>query len=143
MAYKRAGHRRTLPAWIWVVLIPGLVLSLAALPFYQRHYLQPISIVLEWAVIWAFGFLWPIFNDITWKPLVHAGAQVAKYSYGIYLGHTYAFYICFVKYKSSPVTSVALATVITAAIAVVAYHLVEEPLITAGKRVAALIGRQA
>jgi peptidoglycan/LPS O-acetylase OafA/YrhL len=143
MAYKRAGRRRALPAWVWVALVPGLVLSLAALPFYQRHFIQPISIIMEWAAVWLLGFLWPIFRDVSWKPLVHAAAQIAKYSYGIYLAHTYAFYICFVKYKSSPAISVVLAILITAAMAVVAYHLVEQPLITAGRRVAALVGRQA
>jgi peptidoglycan/LPS O-acetylase OafA/YrhL len=52
-------------------------------------------------------------------------------------------YICFVQYKSSPAISVLLATIITAALAVFAYHLVEKPFITVGKRIAALIGRKA
>jgi peptidoglycan/LPS O-acetylase OafA/YrhL len=143
MAYKRAGRKPTLPAWIWVVLIPALFLSLAALPFYQRHFLKPISLMLEWFVVWMLGFAWPMFHDVTWKPLVRAGALIAKYSYGIYLSHTYAFYISFILYKGSHVVSVLLATIITAVLSILAYHLVENPLITVGKRVAALIGRKA
>jgi peptidoglycan/LPS O-acetylase OafA/YrhL len=143
MAYKRAGRDRTLPPWIWVSLIPVSLISLAALPFYQRHLLQPISIIMEWAVVWTLGFVWPIFHEVTWKPAVRTVALVAKYSYGIYLAHTYACYICFVKFKSTPAVSALLALVITSALAVLAYHVVEQPLITAGKRVAALLGRKA
>jgi peptidoglycan/LPS O-acetylase OafA/YrhL len=140
MAYKRAGRKRTLPAWIWVVLIPGMLLSVSALPFYERHFLRPISICTEWAAVWALGFAWSKFSDVSWEPVVRVAAQVAKYSYGIYLAHTYAFYICFAKFKTSPAIGVFLATLITAAMAVLAYHLVEQPLINVGKRVAAHIG---
>jgi len=143
MAYKRAGHSRTLPAWMWVVLIPGLILVVAALPLYQRHFLRPLSTFMEWAVVWTLGFTWPLFREVTWRPIVRTGALVAKYSYGIYLAHTYAFYISFVKFKSSPAVSVLMATVITAALAILAYHLIEHPFITMGKRVAALVGRKA
>jgi peptidoglycan/LPS O-acetylase OafA/YrhL len=142
MAYKRAGRERTLPAWIWVALIPVLFISLAALPYYQRHFLQPISITMEWAIVWTLGFVWPIFHEVTWKPAVRTAGLVAKYSYGIYLAHTYACYICFVKFKITPAVSVLLTIVITAALAILAYYVVELPLITAGKRVAALLGRK-
>ena len=143
MAYKRADRKATLPAWIWVALIPALTLSVAALPFYQRHFLKPASLLMEWTVVWTLGFTWPMFREVTWKPMIRAGALVAKYSYGIYLAHTYAFYICFVKYNGPLTIRVLLAIVITAALAVGAYHLVEKPLITAGKRIAALVGRKA
>jgi peptidoglycan/LPS O-acetylase OafA/YrhL len=142
MAYKRAGAKPALPAWIWIVLIPALTLSVAAMPFYERHFLEPISLPMEWAVVWTLGFTWPRFREVTWKPLLRAAAQVAKYSYGIYLAHTYALYICFVQYRGSRAIGVLLATVITAALAVAAYHLVERPFIAAGKRLAALVGRK-
>ena len=142
MAYKRAYRQRTLPALIWVVLIPGLLISVATLPFYQRHFLQPVSICMEWALVWTLGFAWPIFREVTWEPIVRAASLVAKYSYGIYLAHTYAFYVCFVKFRSYPAISMALATLLTAAMAVTAYHLVEEPFIRLGKRVAGRVGRR-
>jgi peptidoglycan/LPS O-acetylase OafA/YrhL len=143
MAFKRSGRPRTLPAWIWVVLIPALILSMAALPFYERHFLQPISICIEWAVVWTLGFSWPVFREVTWKPVVRAASQIAKYSYGIYLGHNYALYIFFVLFKSSPAISTLLATILSAVLAVSAYYLIENPFITFGKRVARLIGQKA
>ena len=143
MAYKRAGRKPTLPAWIWVALIPSLLLSVSALPFYERNFLKPITLPMEWAVVWILGFTWPMFSEITWKPLVRTAALIAKYSYGIYLAHTYALYISFVRFKNSAAISVLLATIITAILSMLAYHLVEKPLIATGKRVAALIGRKA
>jgi peptidoglycan/LPS O-acetylase OafA/YrhL len=142
MAYKRADRKRILPSWIWVVLVFGSLLALVAMPFYQRHFLHPISICMEWAIVWMLGFMWPIFRDVTWKPLAYAASQIAKYSYGIYLAHTYALYICFVKFRSLTAINVLLAILITAALAVLAYHLVEHPFISIGKRLAARVGRR-
>jgi len=142
MAYKRLDRKPALPAWIWVALIPGLIISIAALPFYQKNFLLPVTLPLEWAVVWMLGFIWPLFREVTWKPMVHAGELIAKYSYGIYLAHTFALYICFVLYKNSPTINVLLATIITMVLSVSAYHLVEKPFIAVGKRVAKHIGRK-
>jgi peptidoglycan/LPS O-acetylase OafA/YrhL len=73
LAYKRLSRKPTLPAWIWVVFIPGLLLSIAALPFYQRNFLKPVTLPMEWAVVWTLGFTWSMFREVTWKPLVRAG----------------------------------------------------------------------
>ena len=45
--------------------------------------------------------------------------------------------------REFPAVNVLLATAITAAGAALAYHLVEQPMITVGKRVAALFGKKA
>ena len=142
MAYKRAGRKRILPAWLWVALVPASLLSLTASSFYLRHFLEPTSICMEWGLIGILGFTWPMFRDVSWKPLLHAAAQVAKYSYGIYLAHTYALYICFVRFNGPPVISALCAALLTAALAVASYHAVEQPLINVGKRVAVSIGRK-
>jgi peptidoglycan/LPS O-acetylase OafA/YrhL len=123
-------RRETLPSF---VLLPLLALLFCALEFINIPTFRTV-----WFACLALGLLLPRirqFQSITAKRLTHA---VAKYSYGIYLFHTFTIYLgvhLLAKY-SIPVQ---LAVVILPLIPVVylAYHFIEEPMIKLGARVAA------
>ena len=140
LAFKCADRQRTWPPWLWPTLILGVVFGLAFLPAYRKHFLHPVSIVLEWVAAGVLGLFWPMFREISWAPATRIAGFVAKYSYGIYLAHTFALYLAFVIIRTRAYLGLLLATSITIMVAVALYHLIEEPLIRLGKDLAAKIG---
>jgi peptidoglycan/LPS O-acetylase OafA/YrhL len=91
----------------------------------------------EWAVCLLLGLAIPLFATIrsTW---VNAATEtIAKYSYGIYLTHFFVIWLAFEKFSSAAVWwKISLFVTLAVALPVIFYHLVEEPMIQLGKRVA-------
>lgn len=76
--------------------------------------------------------------------LKRASQKVAQYSYGVYLFHVPCIWIAFGKLRWLGTAGSCLALVLLVAVAsVAAYHLIEEPFIRLGKRVAGKVGRPA
>jgi peptidoglycan/LPS O-acetylase OafA/YrhL len=79
----------------------------------------------------------PMFQDSASAWINRVAATVAKYSYGIYLLHAPALYVVFGLWQPGPlVVEVPLFVALTAVLSVAAYHLIEEPLVRVGRRLA-------
>ena len=89
------------------------------------------------------GLSVPFFKELPNGLLRTAAANVAKYSYGIYLAHQFCNWFAFVELRNSPMVvqiAVFIATMIT--VPVILFHAIERPFIRYGARVAMSIGRR-
>jgi len=139
VAYNCRNCVRRFSSWLWPTLVSGLCILVVALPYYRRFFLRPQSIALEWIIVLMLGLTWSKFDEQRARWLVSGSAHVAKYSYGIYLGHTYALWFSFRFLKVRGVTALGTAVIGTAVLAVVGFHLIEQPMIKAGKQLVARI----
>lgn len=101
-----------------------------------------------WTVTWAaFRRSWyfclildvcvPLFEDLTWQPIRIAAHYIAKYSYGIYLTHTAALVVYVHSLQGKPYAlRLAALLGILCFVPVLLYHLLEEPMIRLGAKVA-------
>lgn len=133
LAYRlgKKGQVR-LPFW----LLPLALIAL--LEFYMIGYGRIRSQTpLGWLVCLALGSLLPFL-----KPLRSGGAEhvckiIAKYSYGIYLTHTFAIFVSYHLLGPLPEPlGIGVATVITAALSIASYHLLEAPGMALGANIA-------
>lgn len=116
-----------LPAWSF-----GLFL----LAMSTLYMLRP-GVSEGWPVTLAIGLALPFFRQVTQPVASRVFHVIAKYSYGIYLGHPFAIVLAFhVLARHSPVFKVTVELTCTALVAFLGYHLVEDPLIRAGSRLA-------
>jgi peptidoglycan/LPS O-acetylase OafA/YrhL len=90
---------------------------------------------LGWALTLILGVALPFFRQIRAKWLIRAGHEVAKYSYGIYLAHSFCIVIGVNKLQGYNL-AIRLAAILLplALIVVVFYHLLEKPLMDFGAR---------
>ena len=96
-----------------------------------------VEILVEGAFCGAVGLAIPQFREIRWQWLKRASKVIAQYSYGIYLSHLVAIWVCFA-WLSTGWRGLDLvgSVVLTGVLSVASYHLVEEPCIRLGKRAA-------
>jgi peptidoglycan/LPS O-acetylase OafA/YrhL len=121
---NRAGAK--VPVWPCFVLVLG-----------AGYLTTSMSRFDEWAVCLLLGLAIPVFAQISSRVLNAFSSTIAKYSYGIYLTHFFAIWLAFEKLAGHSLTlRVAVFASLAAALPVILYHLIEEPLITFGKRVA-------
>jgi peptidoglycan/LPS O-acetylase OafA/YrhL len=123
---NRAGAK--FPAWVW----PCFVLVLGA-----GYLLTSMNRFDEWAVCLALGLAIPVHAQISSHTLNAVSATIAKYSYGIYLTHFFVIWLAFEKLAGhSLALRIAVFVSLAAALPVILYHVIEEPMITLGKKVA-------
>jgi peptidoglycan/LPS O-acetylase OafA/YrhL len=129
MAYVLfARIRPRLPGWTFPIFISVLLVL----------YMHFSSVEASWPTCLALGLGLPLFRQIRFGPLKRIAHELAKYSYGIYLGHAFALGIAFETLNGhSRWLQVPLALCLTALFSVAGYHLVEHPLILYGAKVAA------
>lgn len=89
----------------------------------------------SWLMCLAVGLAAPFFQQATARWLVIPAHYVAKYSYGIYLGHVLALWIGFNLVRGPFVIQTVLWLVALVVIPVAAFHWLESPCITLGVRV--------
>jgi len=113
-------------AWAWPLVLWG-----SALLFMFVGMLEA-----AWWICFAIGMLLPRFTEMR-QPLVRQASHlIAKYSYGIYLTHVVCIWLAFVQLKTLPVAARWVVLIVTLVIIpVLLYHLLEAPLINAGKKV--------
>jgi peptidoglycan/LPS O-acetylase OafA/YrhL len=133
LGFGLLGDRRPLP---FLGLPMFLALALVAYMFaYGRVGLQA---GLAIPTTLALAILLPRFVRMKSLALRRASANVAKYSYGIYLFHSPCIWLAYVKLGFLGVVGSTLALVGLIAVAAVAsFHLLEDPLIRVGHRLAA------
>jgi peptidoglycan/LPS O-acetylase OafA/YrhL len=121
----------------WKARFPGWMLPLFLLSMWAI-FLQHFNFQRVWWFCLAVGLGLPLFRQIKSEAILAPSRQIAKYSYGIYLTHMFALVIGFylLRGHSLPVRLLAeLASLIV--LPLLAYHLVEHPMIRIGSRLAA------
>jgi peptidoglycan/LPS O-acetylase OafA/YrhL len=125
LAYCGYGSRRWLPWWLWPVVVAA---------FGIVYWVTGQTVPCEWLACMALGLLVPVFQQAPANALSKAAGLVARYSYGIYLSHVPMLWLCF---QRLPAFSMAARWLSFAAlmciVPVALYHLLEEPMIRAGK----------
>jgi peptidoglycan/LPS O-acetylase OafA/YrhL len=123
-----------IPAFFWPLALILLVIAYAASGLgwpLRRIY------VADWIACTIVGLLIPQFQDLPNNFVTAAAHQVAKYSYGIYLFHLPVIWLSFDCLAGiGTAASVLLFLIATAVLSIAGYHLIEEPMIRAGKRFA-------
>lgn len=125
LAYRHSKFaQRKLPAYLWM---PFVLAVTAAFCWKPSEY-------SGWAACLCLGYAIPRFQELQANRIAH---NIAKYSYGIYLGHLFCLYLGFVYLHSQPFAircAVSLLSVI--AVPPLLYHCIEEPMIRLGSRLA-------
>jgi peptidoglycan/LPS O-acetylase OafA/YrhL len=120
--------RPRFPAW----LFPIFLLALSTL-----FMLRP-GVKASWPMCLALGLGLPFFHQIRFAPVARASHEIAKYSYGMYLGHPFAIVLGFYVLRGHSLwLQLGVTFAAIAILSVCAYHLVEKPLINLGARLAA------
>jgi peptidoglycan/LPS O-acetylase OafA/YrhL len=119
--------RPVLPGWSfgpWLLLLGGV-------------YMISPGVVVAWPMTLALGLTLPLFRQLDWGWSTKLFHTVAKYSYGIYIAHTFMItLVCRWMARFGATTEITVALLLTAAVAFVSYHLIEDPMIRAGSRIA-------
>ena len=94
------------------------------------------DMLYRWGFCLALGLVIPWFRDISWRCLTYPAKVVAKYSYGIYLSHIAVMMFAFRDLRShSSVVQWSVFVVLAVTVPLIAYHVVENPLILAGRNI--------
>jgi|ERR1700722_1859188 len=139
IAYQlQQKERSRLPAFLWPIAVALLgVLYLAG----ASWALGWGGAETRWAVRWGLGLMFgcavPRFSQLSVRWLVVASHFIAKYSYGIYLTHCFAIWLAFERMRDLPGEVRILVFIVSAiGLPILFYHVVEEPMIHIGKRLA-------
>lgn len=121
-------RKETLPSFLLPVMLLALCLLTASLP--QKR--------MDWLACLLIGLALPCFRQLQSSSIVKISHQMAKYSYGIYLTHPFGIVLGVYFLRHWNIFIQVLVTLLSTGImSVLAYHLVEEPLIRAGVLLAA------
>jgi peptidoglycan/LPS O-acetylase OafA/YrhL len=130
LAYQllRGGYTRRLPAFLWPLWVTALAASVLIWGDSPRT---------QWVICLLLGVAVPFSSRISASWLVAPSHFIAKYSYGIYLTHFFCIWFAFERLgKLSAPVKIPVFVALTVGLPVLFYHLLEEPMIRAGKRVA-------
>jgi peptidoglycan/LPS O-acetylase OafA/YrhL len=139
LAYQlqRSNYRRRLPAFLW----PLVVAMLAAFYLAEgpgEHWAK------KWTTCLFLGLAVPFFPRISASWLAVPSHFIAKYSYGIYLSHFFCIWFAFERLGKLPAFGkISVFVALAVGLPVLFYHLLEEPMIRVGKRVAKSYARAA
>ncbi len=121
---------RVLPRWAWPPTVVAVLLVFACVPGWERC----------WWPCLLLGMLIPMFQEAKSSLFSAAASKIAKYSYGIYLTHPFVIRLSIVTLEAHPAwLQVVEYAVLTTALPVVFYHLVEHPGIVCGKKLASRV----
>lgn len=124
----RMRPRVSMPGWLW----PPFILVLCAafsIPYVNRER-------WAWVLCLVLGLAIPQFKTIPTSILRSAAALVAKYSYGIYLSHMPIMWFAFRYINAPKLVNYAIFLPLSAAVPVAMFHLIENPGIRVGVRLA-------
>ncbi len=137
VAYDLSRNMRPrLSAWLWPFVVLLVVAGFGPFDDIPLH----DKIHRAWALSLALGLLIPCFDELRWRSLTRASHLVAKYSYGIYLSHNIVFWVAFDVLRGVDAWArLSVLLVGSIGLPVALYHLIEQPLISAGTRVASRV----
>jgi peptidoglycan/LPS O-acetylase OafA/YrhL len=119
-----------LPGVIWplVILLPGLAFLASG---------SGMIWIQKWVLCLVIGMAIPCFRQIRQPQLCTAFHTIAKYSYGVYLTHFFCIWFAFEFMSGLPtILKVGVFLGISTGLPVVFYHLLEEPMLELGKKLA-------
>jgi peptidoglycan/LPS O-acetylase OafA/YrhL len=124
----------------WKPILPGWSLPIVLLALFTYALLRFNFHQTAWAFCLLVGLALPLFRQIRSRACVIASRQIAKYSYGIYLTHPFAIVIGLYLLRGHGMV-VRFAAMLGPLILLplLAYHLIEHPMIRLGSRLAAMI----
>jgi peptidoglycan/LPS O-acetylase OafA/YrhL len=145
---------RRLPAVLWILFLLLLVVGYRAVDALRVYgpaafdaihgavrtdhkiwWPHSFDLVRDWVFCAATGIVLPFFRGIRIGWLNGLSRRVALYSYGIYVAHVPAMWLCFdLLHTGSLLVGALFSIVLTAALAILLYHLLEHPAILLGKR---------
>lgn len=131
MAYLLSERaRRVLPAWMFPIFLAVLIIWNQAYGSWQRN----------WASCLVLGLSLPFFREIEIAPVRRAAHIIAKYSYGIYLTHITTLMVFIHVLRGRPMFLRIPVLILGLTLPPwLLYHLVEEPMIKLGSRLARLL----
>ena len=122
IAYLLFGNvRKRLAAWGVPILIGAVTVAFLQKPGWQGT---------AWATCFVLGVSLPFFRQMTEPAIYKTAFTIAKYSYGVYISHTLILMWMTPTWRTLP-----LYLLLVAAFSVLAYHLIEHPMIRLGRRV--------
>lgn len=127
IAYVLLGRWQPRFHWSWWIIF--IVINYAAYEFFDIRR-------RGWAACLAMGIAIPLFRQVKLPILRRTAAEIAKYSYGIYLFHTIGLYLCLRFVPGSLSLKIAASIAFTAIASFVSFHIIEDPLIHYGQRLA-------
>jgi peptidoglycan/LPS O-acetylase OafA/YrhL len=143
-AFVLLRHRKVVfPWWIWPAF---LVCALSAFCLFDP---SRITARKSWTFCTMVGLAVPFFQECLSPAIVRVPKMIARYSYGIYLCHQPLMWIFFRKVTWPAEVRYPLFALSVTVVPVLAYHLLEKPLIGAGvgltrkgqKKLIAAVGR--
>jgi peptidoglycan/LPS O-acetylase OafA/YrhL len=127
---------RSLPAWGWPLLIAGLF-ALQSLLMGARSFESSEGAALDAGICITLALAIPAFKQLSTHWIVLPAQQIAKYSYSIYLLHIPALIFVLRYLPGLPLAwKIVLFFFLTALLSYLSFHVVEDPLIRMGKRLA-------
>jgi peptidoglycan/LPS O-acetylase OafA/YrhL len=140
----REGIKKNFPGWVWPAAIAAVsIIWIVSTEKYDALYVAVFGLGL--------GLVIPLFREIRWDSLKTVSRIVARYSYGIYLAHYPVMSWVmgspedprFKKIPAMPhlthhvrTVHLFLVVVLTALASLMLYHLIENPCIRLGKKLA-------
>lgn len=116
-----------LPAFLWPLLLGLLTLFVISGGHWARY----------WGASLILGFAIPIFSQLRAKWMVVPSHLMARYSYGVYLTHFFCIWLAFERLSNLPkIARLFVFVILFIGLPVLLYHLVEEPMIRMGKKLA-------
>jgi peptidoglycan/LPS O-acetylase OafA/YrhL len=122
----RGGAARRVPAWAWPFALAALIGAWAAVGDSHVIWNRAVFCVSLGAAI-------PMFANLRARWIVVPSKQIAKYSYGIYLSHPLALNLAM---KQTGLLRWTVLTVVAVGMPFLLFHLIEDPMIRLGKRIA-------
>jgi peptidoglycan/LPS O-acetylase OafA/YrhL len=127
----RTHLRPMFPGGTWALYVLGIVAGYC----YGQLDVGVLLYWLGWLFALILGLSINLFHDCEVRWLNRLCFQIATYSYGLYLLHVPALYLVFIVWRPASIT-VALVSffALASAAAVLAYHLIEAPMVSLGRR---------
>jgi peptidoglycan/LPS O-acetylase OafA/YrhL len=128
----KSRHCGSLPAALFPV---ALALPAAAyVTFWSGD--VPGALARDYALCLLIGLVLPLFREMSVSAITKAAHYVAKYSYGIYLLHFPIMWLAFYRLSVPMAARWAVFALLMVAGPVLAYHLLEAPMIEVGRKLA-------
>lgn len=125
---------RQLPPWLYLACLAFLVGAYLSINQFSKDYRVGW---IEWGLGIAFCMILPMFREMQAAQANKGFHLIAKYSYGIYLSHLPILWFAFERTSGGPVVlRSVLCVAMLVGVPVILYHLIEEPFIRLGSRIA-------
>lgn len=144
LAYKSLKEKTPrLSSHLWWIFVPAAVAAYALIRTWLRSHSNGYSswmsgftaeMICAWMLCLLIGAALPYFRQSNSVPVNRGSQVIAQYSYGAYMGHVPIMWFSFERLSNQPgVIQAAVFVVLMIAVPVIAYHLLEAPLIRLGK----------